>query len=238
MTLYNTLRHALREQISIHCLAEQSVRITCKVLSATEAIGEPEHNDYPLIRGKEVMVEAEFQGARGQAFTEAFEQATYTLEELTALPLESIRTRASFIAALNAVYRHLGLVQHTIHCKDQEPVECAHGLLDVIVPEQNVLLVGFQPRFVDILSANRQVRIVDRNPENIDKIINNVTIESPEMIDDAIGWCDLILATGSTIVNGSITQLLHRDVPVIFYGVTISAAACILNLPAYCACGR
>lgn len=237
MTLYDTLQQDLQRQITNYHLIEQSVHITCKALSAREAIGRPEHDDYPIIQGKEVMVEAEFQGARGQAFTEVFEQATYTLEELTTLPLDSTRNRASFIAALNAVYRHLGLVQHTIHCKDQEPVKCAQGLLDIVTPKHKVLLVGFQPRFVDILSVNRQVRVVDRNSKNIDRIVNNVTVESPEMTDDAISWCDLILATGSTLVNGTIPQFLNHGTLVIFYGVTISAAACILKLPTYCLCG-
>jgi hypothetical protein len=48
----------------------------------------------------------------------------------------------------------------------------------------------------------------------------------------------LLLLSNNSIVNGSITQFLQRDVLVLFYGVTISAGACILNLPVYCACGR
>ncbi len=199
MELYQTLQGALREQIEKHGLKGQSVNITCKALSATEAIGTPEHDDYPIIKGKEVMVEAEFRGAKGQAFADEFEQAMYRLDDLVTLNLNVTRARASFIAGLNAVYSYLGLCDKTVHCKDQEPVDCARGLLDRIAPDTRVLLVGFQPRFVDTLSTNRRLRVVDRDPENIGKIINGVTIESADMTDDAIGWCDLIWRPGQLL---------------------------------------
>ena len=51
-------------------------------------------------------------------------------------------------------------------------------------------------------------------------------------------WCDVIFATGSTLTNGTITTFLNQDKPVIFFGVTIVAAAGILNLNSYCHCGR
>jgi uncharacterized protein (DUF4213/DUF364 family) len=57
-------------------------------------------------------------------------------------------------------------------------------------------------------------------------------------MDDAIKWSDLIFATGSTIVNGTIGNFINKNKPVIFYGVTISAAAKILNLKTYCYCGH
>ncbi len=74
--------------------------------------------------------------------------------------------------------------------------------------------------------------------DNISSDVFGVVVESPEMTADAIKWCDLIFANGSTIVNGTILNFLNQEKPVIFYGVTISAAANILNLKKYCHCGH
>jgi len=238
MNVYEELREALRQEIRSHHLSGQNVSIRCRALSAKEAIGTPEHNDYPIIKGREVMVEAVFEGTVGQAFTDEFEQATYRVENLLEIELDSNRRRASFIAALNAIFRHLGRCDRTIHCKDAEPKECANHLLDAIELEKKILLVGFQPRFLGILTANRHVRIIDRNQENIGREVSGIVIESPEMTDEAITWCDGIFATGSTIVNGTITDFLNKGKSVIFYGVTISAAAKILSLSRYCHCGH
>jgi uncharacterized protein (DUF4213/DUF364 family) len=236
--IFDTLKTALQHELQRHHLSEQPVHVRCKALSAKEAIWSPEHDDYPIIRGKEVMVEADFEGAKGQAFTNEFEQAAYRVEELLTLKLDSNKARASFIAGLNAVYRYLGLCDNTIHCKDAEPEECARHVLEAIEPGKKVLLIGFQPRFLDILSANRQLRVIDLNPENIGKTINGVTVEPESMTGDALSWCDVIFATGSTLVNGTITRFLNQGKPAIFYGVTSAAAAKILNLQAYCECGH
>ena len=61
MNLYEELREALNNEIQKHDLSGKNISVRCKALSATEAIGTPEHDDYPIIKGKEVMVEAVFQ---------------------------------------------------------------------------------------------------------------------------------------------------------------------------------
>jgi uncharacterized protein (DUF4213/DUF364 family) len=111
-------------------------------------------------------------------------------------------------------------------------------VLHSIPPEKKVLLIGFQPRFFDILAAAQDLRAIDLDTENIGKEISSVVVEAPEMTDDAISWCDLIFVTGSTLVNGTISRFLNQDKPVLFYGVTISAAAKILDLNSYCYCAH
>ncbi|MFH1581031.1 MAG: DUF364 domain-containing protein [Pseudomonadota bacterium] len=238
MDLYEELRKALRDEIQKHNLSGQNISIRCKALSATEAIGKPEHNDYPIIKGKEVMVEAVFEGAKGQAFTDEFENEDYLVDDLLKISLNSNKKRASFISGLNAVFRHLNLCDKTIHCKDQEPKDCAGNLLEAIGKLNNVLLVGYQPRFLEMLALKYSIRVVDMDQNNIGSDVFGVVIEPPEMTADAIEWCNLIFATGSTIVNGTITNFLNQDKPVLFYGVTISAASKILNLNKYCHCGH
>lgn len=236
--IYEELRGALRKEVQKHNLSGQRISVTCKALSAAEAIGNPEHDDYPILKGKEVMVEADFKGAKGQAFTDTFENANYTVEDLLNMKLDTNRKRASFISGLNAVFRYLGLCDKTIHCRDAEPKECASNLPEIIGTFNKVLLVGHQPRFLEMLSSICHVRAVDMDKDNIGKKFSNVKIEPPEMTSDAIKWCDLIFATGSTLANGTLPNLIDQNKPVIFYGVTISAAAKILGLKTYCHCGH
>jgi uncharacterized protein (DUF4213/DUF364 family) len=234
----DTLKKALEEKIISHDLADQSIDITCKALSARQAIGTPDHNDYPIIKGKEVMVEADFLNARGQSFTDEFENRAYRVKDLLSMDLSTNRERASFIAGLNAVYRHLGLVDKTIHCKDKEPLLCAKKLPDIISKDSKVLLVGHQPRFLEKLASYCQVRAVDLDDDNIGKEFSNIAIEPEEHTKDAINWCDMIFATGSTIVNNSISNFIDAGKPAVFYGVTISAPAIILNLATFCEYGH
>lgn len=238
MDLYAELREALRNEIQKHNLSGKNISVRCKALSASEAIGKPEHDDYPVIKGKEVMVEAVFEGAKGQAFTDEFENVDYLVDDLLKIKLNSNKRRAGFISGLNAVFRYLNLCDKTIHCKDNEPKDCASNLSEAVGAFNNVFLVGYQPRFLEMLASKYSIRVVDLDQDNIGSDVFGVVIEPPEMTADAIKWCDLIFATGSTIVNGTITNFLNRGKPVLFYGVTISATAKILNLNKYCHCGH
>ncbi len=236
--IYDILKKDLKEKILLNNLAEQSVDIKCKALSATQAIGNPEHDDYPIIKGKEVMVEANCLGARGQSFTDSFENISYQVKDLLSMDLFNNKKRASFIAGLNAVYRYLGLTDKTVHCKDKEPVLCAQKLPEIIPEKSRVLLIGHQPRFLETLASYCKVRAVDLDKDNIGKNFFNVTIEPKENTEDGIKWCDMIFATGSTIVNNTITDFIYSDKPAVFYGVTICAPATILNLTTFCECGH
>ena len=238
MKVYDVLKEALGREIRANGLSGRNISVRCKALSAAEAIGNPDHDDYPIIKGREVMVEAVFEGARGQAFADDYENADYLVDDLLDIDLGSNRRRAAFISGLNAVYRHLGLCGKTIHCRDAEPKDCAENLPEAIGDRKRICLVGFQPRFLETLAARYDVRAVDMDPDNIGAEKFGVVVESPRMTDDAVDWCDLVFATGSTVVNGTIDRFLDREKPVLFYGVTISAAARILGLRSYCRCGH
>lgn len=238
MKIYQILRKNLLEQITKNNLHDKKVKITCRALTAFEAIGNPEHQDYPIIKGKEKMVEADFLGAKGQAFADNFENAEYTLSELLAVELDSNKKRASFIATFNAVYRYLDLSSKTIHCKDKEPVECADNLKLPFKADDKILMVGLQPRLLEALTKQYQnIRILDLDEDNIGKEKSGVVIESGDSFNNALEWCSAIFATGSTIVNDSIHNFL-TDKPVVFYGVTISAAAEVFGFQTFCHCGR
>jgi len=237
MDIYDKLKKALKSEIEKNNLYGHNICVRCKALSSSEAIGNPEHNDYPITKGKEVMVEAIFQGAKGQAFTDEFENADYTVDDILNINTDSNKKRASFIAALNAVFRHLNICNKTVHCKDDEPKKCADNITSAIGNNKNVLLVGHQPRFLEAINKHYNIRVMDMDQDNIGSNIDGVIIEPPEVLNDAIKWCDIIFATGSTIVNGTITNFLNQNKEIIFFGVTISAASTILNLKTYCYCG-
>ena len=232
--LYDQLKSSLAELIQKEGLAGGELEVRCRVLESAEAIGNPKDQDYPILRGREHMVEATFAGARGQAFADEFENLTGPVERLLEMDVETNAQRAIFIAGLNAVYRHCGRCEKTVHCKDEEPRDCAKCLHEVIQPGEKILLVGLQPRFLEELVKTNPVRTVDLDPRNVGEQRFGVEIESADATAEAIEWCDRILATGSTIVNGTITTFLDSGKPVIFFGVTIAAPAEILGLTPYC----
>ena len=61
-----------------------------------------------------------------------------------------------------------------------------------------------------------------------------ITIESPAATEAAVAWADLLLVTGTTLVNGTLPDFLNKK-PVIFYGTTIAGAAHLMGLERFCA---
>ncbi len=233
-SLYDRLKAALADLIEQHQLAGKDLEVRCRILDSVEAIGSPEDQDYPILRGREHMVEAVFDGFRGQAFADEFENLHGPVESLLEMPVDTNARRAIFIAGLNAVYRRCGVCEKTVHCRDEEPRDCAGRLPEVFPGEEKVLLAGLQPRFLETLVQTNTVRAVDLDPRNVGEQRFGVEIEPAEATADAIAWCDRILATGSTVVNGTITTFLDAGKPVVFFGVTVSAAAEILGLETFC----
>jgi len=236
--IYSSLKKSLRKQAEKNDLFGKKVVIKFKTLSPAEAIGNPEDQDYPIIKGRERMIEAEFEGCKGQAFTDEFGNASYSIDEILVLELNTNRRRAEFIATLNAVYRYLELCEKTIHCRDSEPRQCGRDLLDVLDPKKKILLVGLQPRLLEAIASRQDVRVIDLDPDNIGKHKFGVTVETEDNTNEAIEWCDELLVTGSTIVNGTIERFLNVSKPVTFFGVTISAPAVVLDLDTYCSSGH
>ena len=206
------------------------------VLTTEEAIGHPEDQDFPLQKGKERLMQAKFRGQAGQAFTDQFGDFLGSLEEILTMPLTNNYRRAVFVAALNAVLKYLGLIRGTIHCHNQSPQECAGELAGYIrgrFGEVRVTRVGFQPRMVQEISAILPLRLLDLDPDNIGVKKFGVTVEDQEKTAKALKWADVLLVTGTTLVNDTIGQFL-LDKPVIFYGTTIAGAAYLMGWERFC----
>jgi hypothetical protein len=57
------------------------------------------------------------------------------------------------------------------------------------------------------------------------------------MTKNPVHECKTAFITGTTLVNDTIHPFLKLQVPTVFYGVTIAAAAKIMGLKRYCASG-
>jgi len=235
--IFGELKTRIRPILDANQLLEQKVRIRARALSTEEAIGNPEANDFPLQKGRERLMQAEFNGALGQAYTDRFGDYEGTMSEILDMPLINNFRRAIFVAAVNSALRYLGKVDATIHCRDTGPALCGKQLAPFIKErygQPKVALIGFQPRMAENLAARFSLRIVDMDSENIGTRPNSTEIESPDRTESVIDWADLLCVTGTTLVNDTIEQFLVAK-PTIFYGTTIAGAASLMDWQRFCA---
>jgi len=214
--------------------------VNVRSLTPQEAIGNPERDDFPLLKGKEVMIQADFRGSKGQAFTDMPGNYSGTLRDIFELPLINNFQRAIFTASINAVLRYLGLISNTVHCRDKEPGICATHFKEYIKSRFNqprIGFIGFQPAMISTLSRDFEMRVIDLDIDNIGKRKAGVLIESASKTNEILGWADLILATGTTAANNTLPTLLNEK-PIIFYGVTISGIAYLMGYEQFCYCSH
>ena len=206
----------------------QSEVVVSRPLSVAEAIGDPGRDDFPIIRGREVLMQATFKGVAGQAFTAASGDFRGTLGDVLALPLDENFERAVFIATMNAALRYLGKIEKTVHCqRDQEWVM--------------VGLVGLQPSILEALvKAFGRERVMVSDLAEAGSECCGVKVLDGLNSGEIFEQCQIILITGSTIVNGTIDDLLDRAAEhkrrVVLFGVTIAGAAYLMGLESWCAC--
>jgi hypothetical protein len=244
------LKEALSAIVADHQLGRESVRVTVGPLSAVEAIGRPERQDFPLLEGKEVMVEAEFRGDFGQAFTDRPRSFEGSVEDVQHLALDTSEDRAVFISTLNAVACHLGIARGTRHCRDDDPERCGTEIASRVFRDfgrVRIGLLGLQPAILAHLSERfgaGDVRCTDLNPANIGSCKSGVAIEDARTdTGKVIDWCDLLLVTGSAIVNGTLDEIYAQAVasrrkPLLVFGVTGAGAAALLGLQRVCPFAR
>ncbi len=235
--VYRDLINKAEAIFSPHGLMGTAVQVSARALNAEEAIGNPEADDFSLLKGKERLMQADILGALGQAFTDQFGDYQGTLETIMTTPLTNNFRRAVFVASLNAALRHLNLIDGSVHCRDQGPGQCAQALADHIqglYGKAKICIIGFQPRMVETLAAGFPLRALDMDQDNIGKNKFGVVVESPAAAPEAMAWADLLLVTGTTLVNGTLPEFLVGK-PVIFYGTTIAGAAYLMGWQRFCA---
>ena len=217
-------------------------------LSSRDAIGDAE-GDFVIKKGKEHVIEATFDEARGQAFTGTPCRWNGTLEELLSIELSDVGHRGIFVAAVNAVLRAIGLVTGTIHCRDEDPANCGPelaGQLEARFGSKRFGLVGLQPTILKALADHfgpELVRVVDLDLDNIGSSKYGIKVwDGQSSLSRLVEWSEVGLATGSSIVNGTIDTIVRcfkdGDKPLVFFGNTISGAAALLGMERLCPFGR
>lgn len=238
--LYDEIRETARVLLKQHGILGRRVKVKAHALSTEEAIGNPEGDDFPLQKGKERLMQAEIDGVKGQAFTDRYGDFEGRVEEILEMRPKNNYRRAIFVATLNAALRGIGKTDRTIHCRDTEPGTCAQelvGYLNDHYPHVRIGQVGFQPRMVEAVGALFPLKVLDLDPDNIGKKKYGVVIEGPESRDGVIDWADLLLVTGTVLVNGTIEDFIGRK-PVLFYGTTIAGAASLMGWDRFCGQGK
>jgi hypothetical protein len=237
--LHEIIRKEFLRLINENGLEGEEVIVRAATLSTEQAIGNPEDKDYPIVKGEERLMQAEFRGSRGQAFTDRYGNFSGRLADIAAMDLNNNFRRAVFISSLNAVMRYLGLTDRTVHCKDNQPRECSHELVNYIEQKYGrpkIAMVGFQPRMVEALAKRFELRVTDMDQDNIGQEKFGVRIDDPSQTEENLNWCDIAVVTGTTVVNDTIDQF-RIEKPVVFYGVTISGAAKLAGLNCFCPFG-
>lgn len=238
--LYARLKEALRDAIARHHLDERSISLKSRGLTPEEAIGRTARTDYPILNGREVMLQARFGEALGQAFTSApvdFEGSLADVLELDTT--HDPQAAGMLVATLNAVLRAVGEIGNTVHCRDDGPELCAERYA-ALVRERfgtpRIALVGFQPALLARLSKEFSVRVLDLNPEIVGTVRSGVLVEDGMAAyqDVVRDWAELVLCTGSTLCNGSFVNFLDIGKPVLFFGTSRAGAAHVLGAERFC----
>lgn len=200
----------------------------------------------PVRKGREHLVEAVVDGAVGQAWTDQPSEWSGTLGDVLQMPLKAASRRAIVVATLNALSGRLGLTGHNLRCRRGESVACGRELVAQLKrrfeDSARILLVGYQPGLAEALVkafGPKSVRVLDHDADNIGRTLHGVRIENGDAdYSGDVRWCDLMVVTGSSVVNGTLDDLLRHSQdaskPLVFFGNTIAAVAAIADLQRLC----
>jgi hypothetical protein len=230
-------------------LLDVHVSVTVRPLTPEEAIGNPLRRDYPIIEGKERVIEADVLGAKGHAFTDSPRNFFGTMREVLELPLTTNQNRSVFIAVMNAMLRHLEKIGGTVHCKDEDPEKCAKEIAAFVKEKRGgvrVGLIGLNPAIAEALTSafgEKNMMISDLNRDNIGKKKFGVTVvDGRTDTDTLIERSDFVVVTGTTIVNGTFDAIMRTiekfGKDYLVYGVTGSGVCHLQGLNRMCPYGR
>ena len=239
----------MAEIVTKNKVNDAQVSVLVKTLTPEEAIGMPGRRDFPIILGKERVVEAEVLGAKAHAFTDSPGEFVGDLKEVLNLPLTSNRERSIYVATLNATLKYLNLIDNTIHCKDEDPERCGKEIAFQLLKRWRKVRVGFiglNPAIAENLTETfgmENVRITDLNKQNIHSLKYRVKVwDGNEMTEELIKQSDVVLITGTTFVNGTLDPIIHcirnYEKDYLIYGVTGAGICKLLGLNRICPYSR
>lgn len=249
MGILEVSRVKLREIIEKNKLHNVNISVLVKTLTPEEAIGEPGRRDFPIIIGKERIIEAELLGAKAHAFTDSPGEYLGKLKEIEVLSLNSNKERAIYIATLNATLKYLNLIKNTLHCKNESPLRCAEAISSHLLRKWGkvkVGLIGLNPAICERLVSTfgkKNVYITDLNKENINSIKNGVEVwDGNIMTEEIMRQSDVALITGTTLGNGTFDDILNCILnykrEYLIYGVTAVGICKLMGFNRICPYGR
>jgi len=239
LSILNEAKDKLSPLVKEHQLGCEAVQVTVRALSPKQAIGQTQRRDFPLLEGKEVIVEAEVKGSRGQAFTDKPHSYAGSVADVLQLSQEMLGNRAIFLATINAITAHLGIATGVRHCRDDELEKCGEQITHNLLKrfgKTRVGLIGFQPAILENLAkrlGSENVRSTDLNSTNIGSCMYGVVIwDGKTDTQQLIDWCQVMLVTSSTMVNNTF-DIIHQTATalhkrLITFGVT-GAGVCALT---------
>lgn len=236
--LNEQFREALKSRLEDLGLLEEKARF----LTLDSNFVRLPSREYALMRGKEFIEHCEVRGCCGQAFTDRPRETEMRLKDVLRLNLEDVTNRALFFSALNAVMRLSGEVKRVIHCVKREAEECGEVMAREILERYGrgvrVAHIGYQPSHVEALSKLFKVYVTDMNPENVGKVKFGVRILDSSLNREVISKADVVLITGSSLINNTLFELLDYcrrfRVPHLIYGITAIGVAKIMGLQVFC----
>lgn len=238
--IINEIKKRFYNIVKKNNLFDKQIVITSKVLSPEEAIGNPDRKDFPILTGKERIMEGSFENVKSHVFTDMPGNYSSALKNILDKDIKNNFHRAVFLLSVNCVMKYLNLIQGTIHCKNNEPDECAKELVIWLRENYNTInkiaLIGFQPAFIDKLSNNFSLKVLDLNKDNFGLKYGVDIYDGKKYSKDIIEWADIVLATGTIFVNGTIEDII-KFIPlnnIVYYGVSVSGIAKLLNLKRVC----
>jgi hypothetical protein len=244
LTLLEETRDRVRLLAARYALDDAEVTVLAKPLTAEEAIGKPGRRDFPILEGKERVIEAKILGSRGQAFTDSPSDFAGRFRDVLELSLTTNRNRAVFLASVNAALCHLGVVKGTVHCKDEAPEECASEIAASArrTGSRSVGLIGFNPAVAEALVREfgpEHVQISDLNPQLRGTSRFGIPLmDGRNQTSELIRACDLVLVTGTTLVNGTFDEILTLTQAfgkrIVLFGITGASVCSLMNLERWC----
>ena len=244
-----TAKAKFKDIATANGLLDTEVAVSVTPLTAEQAIGHPSRRDFPIVEGKERVVEATFRGAKAHAFTDSPRDFKGTLRDVLALDLSSNHNRAVFVAVLNAALRSLGRIEASLHCRDDDPEKCARELASQLRDKWGkvvVGLIGFNPAIAEALVESfgvEEVCITDLNRKNVQAVKFGVTIwDGRTHTEELVRQSDVVLVTGTTFVNGTFDEVwawirtCGREY--VIYGVTGAGVCELMTWNRMCPYGR
>jgi hypothetical protein len=224
-------------------LGSLEINITSRALKNEEAIGNPDRKDFPLLTGKEVLLQAEIDGYLGQAFTGDPIAYQGNIKAILELPGERPGNYALMVATLNALTNKMGRANKTIHCLNNEPEDCAKKICQEVIENHGyckIGIIGYQPAILEHCAQSfgaENVMITDLDRGNVGDMRYGVKVmDGFKDTEKLVDFADVILVTGTILANGTDKSVLMaiQDKPFYFFGTTCAGLAYINDYKRLC----